>query len=326
MNDRVELQASVPQELHGSRLDRVAAQLFPAYSRSRLQGWIRKGELSVNGQQCRPRDKVAGGASLQIDAELEAEVDWQAQDIALDIVYEDASILVLNKPAGLVVHPAAGHAQGTLVNALLAHAPELAQLPRAGIVHRLDMETSGLLVVARTLPAHHHLVDQLQARSVKREYCAVCIGAMTGGGTVDAPMGRHPRQRKKMAVLPAGGKPAVTHYRLAQRFGHHTRITVNLETGRTHQIRVHMAHRHYPLVGDPLYGGRPRIPRGASDLLIDTLRNFPRQALHARALGLVHPVTAEYLQFECPLPEDILRLIAVLEQEDPPLAPDTALY
>jgi 23S rRNA pseudouridine1911/1915/1917 synthase len=261
-----------------------------------------------------------------VDVELETAVGWQAQDIALDVVYEDSAILVLNKPAGLVVHPAAGHAQGTLVNALLAHAPELAQLPRAGIVHRLDMETSGLLVVARTLQAHHHLVDELQARTVKREYCAVCIGAMTGGGTVDAPMGRHPRLRKKMAVLAAGGKPAITHYRVAQRFGHHTRITVNLETGRTHQIRVHLAHRHYPLIGDPLYGGRPRIPKGASDRLIDTLRQFPRQALHARALGFIHPTTGEPVEFECSLPEDMLALIAILEQEDPPLAHDTTLF
>jgi 23S rRNA pseudouridine1911/1915/1917 synthase len=326
MTERVELQANVPQEMHGSRLDQVAAQLFPQYSRSRLQEWIRTGAVSVDGQQCRPRDKVAQGANVQIDAVLEAEVGWQGQDIALDIVYEDEAILVINKPAGLVVHPAAGHAEGTLVNALLAHAPELALLPRGGIVHRLDMETSGLLVVARTLPAHHHLVEQLQERTVKREYCALCIGAMTGGGTVDAPIGRHPRQRKKMAVIAMGGKPAITHYRLAQRFGHHTRITVNLETGRTHQIRVHMAHRNYPLIGDPLYGGRPRIPKGASDLLISTLRNFPRQALHARALGFIHPDTEEFVQFECPLPDDIQELIAVLEAEDPPHARDTTLY
>ena len=326
MTDRVELQASVPAHMHGSRLDQVAAQLFPQYSRSRLQAWIKAGELSVDGQQCRPRDKVPGGALVRIDALLQSQVLWQSQDIALDVIHEDDAILVIDKPAGLVVHPAAGHEQGTLVNALLAHAPELAQLPRAGIVHRLDMETSGLLVVARTLPAHRHLVEQLQERTVKREYCAICIGAMTGGGTVDAPIGRHPRQRKKMAVLAAGGKPAITHYRLAQRFGHHTRITVNLETGRTHQIRVHMAHRRYPLIGDPQYGGRPRIPRGASDLLIDTLRNFPRQALHARALGLLHPETEEPLEFESPLPQDILDLIAVLEREDPPLDHDAPLY
>ncbi len=326
MNDKVQLQASVPLEMHGRRLDQVAALLFPQYSRSRLQGWIKQGTLTIDRQQSRPRDKVSGGASLQIDAVLEAEVGWQAQDIALNIVYEDETILVLNKPAGLVVHPAAGHPEGTLVNALLAHAPELAQLPRAGIVHRLDMDTSGILVVARTLPAHHHLVEQLQARSVKREYCALCIGTMTGGGTVDAPMGRDPRQRKKMAVLVAGGKTAVTHYRLARRFGHHTRVTVNLETGRTHQIRVHMAYRHHPLIGDPLYGGRPRIPKGASDRLIEALRGFSRQALHARSLGLIHPATGEQVQFECPLPEDLTDLIAVLEQEDPPLASDTTLY
>jgi 23S rRNA pseudouridine1911/1915/1917 synthase len=326
MTDRVELQERVPQAMHGSRLDQVAAQLFPQYSRSRLQAWIKTGAISVDGQQMRPRDKVSGGASVQIDAVLEAQVGWQGQDIELDIVYEDDDILVINKPAGLVVHPAAGHAEGTLVNALLAHAPELAQLPRAGIVHRLDMETTGLLVIARTLPAHHDLVAQLQDRTVKREYCAIVIGAMTGGGTIDAPMGRHARQRKKMAVLPAGGKPAITHYRLAQRFGHHTRISVNLETGRTHQIRVHMAYRHYPLIGDPLYGGRPRIPKGASDLLIQTLRTFPRQALHARALGFFHPGTGEPVQFECPLPDDLLGLIAVLEKEDPPLSHDSTLY
>ena len=243
MTDRVTLDAPVPGELDGARLDQAAAQLFPDYSRSRLQAWIRRGELLVDGKPGRPRDRVSSGARLQLDAMPEQAVDWQAQDIALDIVYEDEDILVLNKPAGLVVHPAAGHADGTLVNALLAHAPQLAQLPRAGIVHRLDKDTSGLLVVARSLAAHADLVAQLQARSVHREYCAVCVGRMTGGGTVDAPIGRHPRQRKKMAVVSSGGKPALTHYRLEQRFGHHTRIAVTLETGRTHQIRVHMAHR-----------------------------------------------------------------------------------
>ena len=326
MSDRIQQQAVVPDELDGGRLDQAAARLFPDFSRSRLQAWIKKGVLCADGRQCRPRDKVAAGVVLALDAELERETTWQPEDIALDIVYEDDSILVVNKPAGLVVHPAAGHADGTLVNALLAHAPELEQLPRGGIVHRLDMETSGIMVVARTLSAHHHLVEQLQARTVKREYSAVCIGAMTGGGTIEAPMGRHPKQRKKMAVLPAGGKPAITHYRIARRFGHHTQIAVNLETGRTHQIRVHMAYRHYPLVGDPLYGGRPRIPRGASQVLIDALRGFPRQALHARVLGLIHPQSHEELQFECPLPEDMLELLAVLQQEDPPLAADSALY
>lgn len=317
MKETIELAARVPAELDGERLDQAAARLFPEYSRSRLQAWIRSGELRVGGEQRRPRDKVCLGDALVVAAERVQEVGWAPQTIDLDIVYEDDSILVLNKPAGLVVHPAAGHTDGTLVNALLAHAPELAQLPRAGIVHRLDMETSGIMVVARSLTAHHHLVAQLQARTVKREYCAVCIGAMTGGGTVDAPMGRHPRLRKKMAVLAAGGKPAVTHYRVTRRFGHHTRITVNLETGRTHQIRVHMAHRRYPLIGDPLYGGRPRIPKGASAELIAALRGFPRQALHAQVLGLVHPKTGEEMRFECPLPADMLALLDILEREDP---------
>lgn len=326
MGEKIQQVAAVPQELEDGRLDQIAAQLFPDYSRSRLQGWIKKGLLRADGQTCRPRDKIRAGTVLELNAELEQETHWQPQAIDLDILFEDESILVLNKPAGLVVHPAAGHADGTLVNALLAHAPELAQLPRGGIVHRLDMDTSGIMVVARTVTAHHNLVAQLQARTVKREYCAVCIGVMTGGGTIEADMGRHPKQRKKMAVLAAGGKPAITHYRVTRRFGHHTRIAVNLETGRTHQIRVHMAHRHYPLVGDPVYGGRPRIPRGASDELIAMLRGFPRQALHAQALGLIHPETQETVQFECPLPEDMVKLLSVLRSEDPPNAPDTALY
>jgi len=326
MSDRIVLAAPVPVELDGERLDQVAARLFGDYSRSRLQAWIKKGELLVDGELRRPRDKVSSGALLAIDAELVQEVGWLAQDMALDIVYEDASILVLNKPAGLVVHPAPGHASGTLVNALLAHAPELVQLPRAGIVHRLDMDTSGIMVVARTLPAHHNLVEQLQARTVNRQYCAICIGAMTGGGAVDAPMGRHPKQRKKMAVLVSGGKPAVTHYRVVQRFAHHTRIEVKLETGRTHQIRVHMAHRRYPLVGDPTYGGRPRIPRGASEELISALRGFPRQALHAQALGLTHPATAEDVRFECPLPRDIIELLEILQREDPVQAHAQPMY
>lgn len=315
MTERIQAEAQVGAELDGERLDQAAAHLFPDYSRSRLQTWIKRGELLADGAQLRPRDKVHAGATLRIDTVLQQEVNWQPQAIELTVLYEDDSILVLDKPAGLVVHPAAGHADGTLVNALLNHAPEMAQLPRGGIVHRLDMETSGVMVVAKTLAAHHNLVDQLQARTVKRQYCAVCIGAMTGGGTVDEAMGRHPRQRKKMAVL-VGGKPAITHYRVAQRFGHHTRITVHLETGRTHQIRVHMAHKHYPLVGDPLYGGRPRIPKGASDELITALRGFKRQALHAESLGLIHPHTGEQMQFDCPMPADLAELIAILARED----------
>jgi 23S rRNA pseudouridine1911/1915/1917 synthase len=323
MSERIELAATVPAGLDNARLDQAAARLFADYSRSRLQGWIKSGALRVDGAQRRPRDRVRGGALLTVDAQPEEAVGWGPQAMALDILHEDDSILVLDKPAGLVVHPAAGHAAGTLVNALLAHAPELALLPRAGIVHRLDKETSGLMVVARTLAAHHHLVAQLQARSVRREYCAVCVGVMTGGGTIDAPIGRHPRQRKKMAVLASGGKPAVTHYRIERRFGHHTCIAVKLETGRTHQIRVHMAHRHYPLVGDPLYGGRPRIPPGASGALVAALRAFPRQALHARELGLLHPRSGEQMHFTCPLPQDMVALLGVLAREDPPRAAES---
>ena len=313
----IQLEAVVPAALAGDRLDQAAAALFPDYSRSRLQTWIKQGDLLVDGKQLRPRDKILAGAVLSVAAEPEQEVAWRPQDIALDIIFEDDEILVLNKPAGLVVHPAAGHHDGTLVNALINHAPQMANLPRGGIVHRLDMETSGVMVAAKTLSAHHLLVAQLQARTVKRQYCAVCIGAMTGGGTINEPIGRHPKQRKKMAVRALGGKPAITHYRVTRRFGHHTQIAVNLETGRTHQIRVHMAHRHYPLVGDPVYGGRLRIPKGASGQLIEGLRAFPRQALHAESLGLNHPASGDPVQFDCPLPQDMLDLLALLAAEDP---------
>ena len=313
----IQLEAIVPAALAGDRLDQAAAALFPDYSRSRLQTWIKQGDLLVDGKQLRPRDKILAGAVLSVAAEPEQEVTWRPQDIALDIIFEDDEILVLNKPAGLVVHPAAGHHDGTLVNALINHASQMANLPRGGIVHRLDMETSGVMVAAKTLSAHHLLVAQLQARTVKRQYCAVCIGAMTGGGTINEPIGRHPKQRKKMAVRALGGKPAITHYRVTRRFGHHTQIAVNLETGRTHQIRVHMAHRHYPLVGDPVYGGRLRIPKGASGQLIEGLRAFPRQALHAESLGLNHPASGEPVQFDCPLPQDMLDLLALLAAEDP---------
>ncbi|MEM8561158.1 MAG: 23S rRNA pseudouridine(1911/1915/1917) synthase RluD [Pseudomonadota bacterium] len=317
MTDIIDRSSAVPERCSGKRLDQVAAEVFPEYSRSRLQSWIRSGELWVDGRTCKPRDKVYVGDQLLLKAEPTPEVEWQAQPIGLDILYQDSDLIVLNKPAGLVVHPAAGHADGTLVNALLAHAPQLSNIPRAGIVHRLDMDTSGLLVVAASLAAHAGLVAQLHDRTVKREYLAVCVGAMTGGGTVDEPIGRHPKARKKMAVLPSGGKPAVTHYRVERRYGHHTLIAVTLETGRTHQIRVHMAHKRYPLIGDPLYGGRPRIPGGAAAELVEMLRAFPRQALHARALGFRHPVSDEDMYFECPLPTDLVQLLAVLDREDP---------
>ena len=267
-----------------------------------------------SGAPAKARDKLTGHEVLRLDAELEQAVDDAPEAMALPVVYEDDSLLVINKPAGLVVHPAAGHAAGTLLNGLLHHAPELANLPRAGIVHRLDRDTTGLMVVAKTLTAHAALVEQLQDKSLYREYEAIVVGVMTGGGMVDAPIGRHPTDRKRQAVT-ASGKPAVTHYRLQERFRGHTRIKVLLETGRTHQIRVHMAHVRYPLVGDPVYGGRPKFPAGATQALRDALQAFPRQALHARKLGLVHPESGDYMELECPIPDDMQALISVLRED-----------
>lgn len=312
----IRLQARIGQEDAGSRLDQAAARVFPDFSRARLQAWIREGALRMDGRQCRPRDPVLPGALLEVDAQLQDEVSWQPEAIALDIVFEDEHLLVLNKPAGLVVHPAAGHREGTLVNALLAHNPDFAALPRAGVVHRLDKDTSGIMVVAKTLKAHAHLVAQLQDRSMGREYLAVCLGALTGGGTIDAPIGRDPRHRTRMAVLAQGGRPARTHYRVLERFAHHTAIAVALETGRTHQIRVHMAHRHHPLLGDPQYGGRRRVPPGADPQLLAVLDGFGRQALHARCLRLLHPVDSASMAWECALPADLEHLLAVLRRHD----------
>ena len=309
------LEALVPIQCHGMRLDQVAAELFPDYSRNRLATWIKEGRLMVDGRTVKPRDKATASAQVTLMVTHEPVIDWQPQRLPLDIIFEDEHILVVNKPAGVVVHPAAGHADGTLVNALLAHAPELDALPRGGIVHRLDKETSGIMFVARTSLAHKSLVAQLSERTVSRTYCAVCAGALTGGGKIDAPIDRHPMARTKMAVV-ADGKPAVTHYRIAHRFKHYTQLQVNLETGRTHQIRVHMAHRKWPLIGDPVYGGRQRVPAGASDLLISTLRGFPRQALHAQALEFEHPASGDWMEFETDLPDDLVNLLEVLERED----------
>ncbi len=313
MSDMIQRAAEVPFELGGQRLDQIAAQLFPEHSRSRLAGWIKDGRLTVDGAVLRPRDIVHSGAQLVLEAEQEAQGEWLAQDIELEIVYEDEHILVIDKPAGLVVHPAAGHQDGTLLNALLYHVPDIANVPRAGIVHRLDKDTTGLMVVAKTLEAHTKLVAQLQARSVSRIYEAIVIGVITSGGTIDAPIGRHGVQRQKMAVVDAG-KVAVSHYRVLERFRAHTHTRVKLETGRTHQIRVHMSHIGYPLVGDPVYGGRFRIPPVASQTLVQTLREFPRQALHARFLELDHPATGVRMKWESPLPEDFLWLLSLLRQ------------
>ena len=304
----------VPATLAGRRLDQALAELLPEYSRSRLKDWIDQGRVSLDGRVPRPRDRVLGGETVRLEAELPVETSVEPEAMALDLVYEDEDIIVIDKPAGLVVHPGAGNPTGTLQNGLLAHRPTLAALPRAGIVHRLDKDTTGLMVVAASVAAHTALVRDLEAREVRREYEAVCLGVLTAGGTVDAPISRHPTDRVKMAVR-QGGREAVTHYRVIQRFRRHTHLLARLETGRTHQIRVHMAHVRHPLMGDPVYGGRLVMPPGATDSLRETLRGFRRQALHARRLGLTHPVSGEAMAWEAPVPDDFASLLAALAED-----------
>ncbi len=312
MTEKIHLSCEIPEELAGQRLDQALARVFPDYSRSCLQRWIKAGQVQINGRAAKTREPVAAGDHVVIDGELAVQAHWQAQAIALDVIFEDESLIVINKPAGLVSHPGAGNPDNTLSNALLHHCHALEQLPRAGLIHRLDKSTTGLLVVAKTLPAHTALVRELQARNIHREYAAIVNGVMTAGGTVEAPIGRHPKQRIKMAVLSHGGKHAVTHYRVIQRFAAHTYIKVILETGRTHQIRVHMAHIHYPIVGDPVYGGRQRLPKDPSPELKAALQNFNRQALHARRLSLMHPELQTEITWEAPLPEDFQHLLDCL--------------
>ncbi|NRA41556.1 MAG: 23S rRNA pseudouridine(1911/1915/1917) synthase RluD [Pseudomonadales bacterium] len=315
-SESIQLTASVPESMDQLRLDKVAATLFAQYSRSRIQTWIKQGALTVDGEVLKSKDKVCLGQTLQINAVLTKEVDdAAAQPIGLDIIYEDDSLIVLNKPANLVVHPAAGHRDNTLLNGLLFHCPQLEQLPRAGIVHRLDKDTTGLMVVAKTLAAHNALVTQLQARTVSRQYYALVQGVVTAGATVNANLGRHPSQRQKQAVLEFGGKEAVTHYRVVEKYRAHTLVRCQLETGRTHQIRVHMAHARFPLLGDKLYGGRPKLPKAASQDLIKALQGFPRQALHAFKLGLNHPEDDQYCEWEIPIADDMQSLLAVVKQE-----------
>lgn len=317
MKEVIQRSGNVPIELHRKRVDQVAASLWPEFSRGKLQEWIKAGVLLVNGQIAKPKQSVDVDAVLSLYVELEPVIHWEPQSMPLDIVYEDDDVLVVNKPVGLVVHPAAGNWDGTLVNALLAYDASLEHLPRAGIVHRLDKDTSGLMVVAKTLQSHSALVEALQAREVSRHYLAIAHGSMTGGGVVDAPIGRHPTQRQKMAVV-ATGKHARTHYSLGQRFKHFTELHLKLETGRTHQIRVHMAHKKHPLIGDALYGGRARIPGNSAPELVRAIREFPRQALHARALAFFHPRSGEWVTFDASIPDDMQDLLAVLEQYDAP--------
>jgi 23S rRNA pseudouridine1911/1915/1917 synthase len=314
MSEAVHHQLTIPIDHAGQRLDQVLAELLDGYSRTRIKEWIDAGQVLVNGARLRPKDKVLGGEQVEIQATLPDAVNVEAEEIGLDIVYQDKHVLVINKPAGLVVHPGAGNVAGTLQNALLHFDARLAQVPRAGIVHRLDKDTSGLMVVARTVEAHTSLVRAIEAREVEREYEAVCVGVMTGGGVVDAPIGRHPVDRLKMAVR-EDGREAVTHYRVLHRYRGHTHVRLKLESGRTHQIRVHMMHIRYPLVGDRVYGGRILLPKGAAPELIEALRGFRRQALHAARLAFEHPVSGKPIVNEAALPADMQELLGVLARD-----------
>ena len=307
-------QATVPDTAAGRRFDAVLAELFPEYSRSRLSEWIKSGDVLLDGAVVKPRDAVRGGEVATLNVVVETETRALPEDIPLDVVYEDADVLVINKPAGLVVHPGAGNPTGTLVNALLFRDPALAMVPRAGVVHRLDKDTSGLMVVARNLIAQTALVEQLSAREVHRQYLAIVVGALVSGGTADFPIDRHARDRLKMGVR-EDGKEAVTHYRLRERFRAHTALECRLETGRTHQIRVHMAHLKHAIVGDPLYGGSLKLPKGASDELVAALRGFKRQALHAETLEFVHPVSGETIRNTAPVPADMVALMKALRED-----------
>lgn len=311
MQQPVHHQFIIPATYAGKRLDQALACLCPDYSRARLQTWLKQQMITVDGQHHQGKYKLHGGETVIIDAQLSVETPWHAQDLPIDIIYEDHDIFILNKQANQVVHPAAGNPDGTLVNALLHHAPTLEALPRAGLIHRLDKDTTGLLVIAKTLSAHHWLVDQLQQRLITREYLALVQGQVIAGDTIDEPIGRHPTQRTKMAVV-HNGKSAVTHYRVLQRFAQHTLLRVQLETGRTHQIRVHLQYKGYPIVGDPLYGTRATLPANINDIVRNALSQFHRQALHACHLSLVHPQQQQCMSWSCPPPADLQHLIDVL--------------
>jgi len=308
--------ARIPPSAAGRRFDQALAELFPDYSRSRLTAWVKSGDVLLDGVIVLPRYIVCGDEVVTLHAQATQAVELAPESIALDIRYEDTEVLVINKPAGLVVHPGAGQPGGTLQNALLHHDARLAEIPRAGIVHRLDKDTSGLMVVARTLRAHTSLVEQLQARAVHRQYEAVAFGAMIAGGKVDAPVGRHPHDRVKQAVVEEdSGRAAVTHYRVRERFRAHTLVECRLETGRTHQIRVHMAHIRHPLVGDAVYGSRLKLPKAATPELVEALRTFRRQALHAEKLEFEHPVGGTLVSVSVERPADMESLLHALRDD-----------
>lgn len=304
----------VPAEFAGLRLDQALARMFPDYSRSRLKEWLLNGAIAVDGGPKRPRDAVSGGEMVTFEPQPEVAVRAEPQPISLDIAYEDDALLVVNKPVGLVVHPGAGNPAGTLMNGLLHHVLALEEIPRAGIVHRLDKDTSGLLLVAKTLKSHTALVRQLADREISRHYLAVCNGVLTGGSTINEPLGRHPVDRKRMSVQ-SNGKPAVTHFTVKERFSGFTLVDVTLETGRTHQIRVHFAHRRHALTGDQTYGGRLALPKGASDELIQMLRHFKRQALHATRLVFSHPTTNDVVDIDVAPPDDFEELMEVIRRD-----------
>ena len=308
----IHFSAVIPPDLASKRLDQALAVMFPQHSRSRLQDWIQNGSVLIDNNSANKQQRVKGGERIEINATCELQQHWSAEDIPLEIIHEDKELLIINKPAGLIVHPGAGNPAHTLLNALLHYDHVLDQVPRAGIIQRLDKDTSGLMVIARTQESHTYLVAQLQARKIHREYQAIVTGIMTAGGMVDQPIGRHTRKRTKMAVVD-NGKPAITHYRVLKKYRAHTHIRVKLETGRTHQIRVHMAYIKHPIVGDPLYSGRAKLPKGIGPQLRHELEGFPRQALHACAISLLHPGTGKTEQYEICLPEDMQNLLKFLE-------------
>ena len=306
----------IPERMTGYRLDVALSEMLPDYSRSKITAWIKSGDALVNNKAFKPKDKVNGSQMVMLSLNKKQNNDWSAENIAINIMFEDEDIIIINKPFGLVTHPGAGNWDGTLANALLYYDPELSKLDRAGIVHRLDKNTSGLMVIARNEKSQKYLVEQLQSHSVVREYSAIVYGHMISGGSVNDPIGRDPKDRVKQTVS-SNGKDATTHYRVIDRFKSHTHVKAILETGRTHQIRVHLSHIGYPLLGDPMYGGRVRFPKKASEILKESLLGFKRQALHSKKLTLNHPSTGELMSWKAPLPDDMVELLAILNEFDP---------
>jgi len=310
------LKIIIPERMTGQRLDVALSEMLPDYSRSKITDWIKSGEALINHKTFKPKDKVNGSEMVELTISQKQNNDWVGEDIPLKVVFEDEDIIVLNKAVGMVTHPGAGNWSGTLANALLYYEPKLTTLDRAGIVHRLDKNTSGLMVVSRNEKSQKYLVEQLQTHSVSREYSAIVYGHMISGGTIDEPINRDTKDRVKQAVS-SHGKEAITHYRVINRYQNHTHVKAILETGRTHQIRVHLSHIGHPLIGDTMYGGKVRFPRKADAILKEALVSFKRQALHARKLTLTHPVSGELMSWKSPLPEDMLALLNVLNDYDP---------